>query len=537
MDKLRVLIIMGLLAVAMTVGAKSFQVGDITYEVTSASTCKVKKYNNKSLATDVVIPNTVTYNGRDYTINEVADKAMSKAGNIRSLTISENMAKLGRYAFSECKNLTSLTFNAINCEFLLGMKSSTQTIRFGLIGMAVAAASDESTQFERTPIENLTIGSKVKVIPEHFMEGCGITVVKIPSSVKVIKKGAFTDCSKLTRVDGLNGNIVFEDKVFDSTPYRDTFLAMQRTGFSSNGNSVASVQQNDEPPLAVQESRHNNISNDLPAKQQQPATTAIVNPDAVDIDIPSGTSSLENTFAVIIGNENYHKVDHVPFAVNDAQIFAKYCEKTLGLPAENIYCYTDATLGTMMEAVKRVVKIAKVYNGDIDIIFYYSGHGIPNETSKQAFLLPIDANGEFTESCYSLASIYKELGETGARKVSVFLDACFSGAKRDNGMIVQSRGAAIKPKQEIAYGNMVIFSAASDVQTAYPYKQKKHGLFTYYLLKKLQETKGNVTYGELDRFLLDQVSRRSVVANGREQNPTVAASESFDNIWQNMTVK
>ena len=165
MDKLRALIIMGLLAVAMTVGAKSFQVGDITYEVTSASTCKVKKYNNKSLATDVVIPNTVTYNGRDYAINEVADKAMSKAGNIRSLTISENMAKLGRYAFSECKNLTSLTFNAINCEFLLGMKSSTQAIRFGLIGMAVAAASDESTQFERTPIENLTIGSKVKVIP------------------------------------------------------------------------------------------------------------------------------------------------------------------------------------------------------------------------------------------------------------------------------------------------------------------------------------------------------------------------------------
>ena len=312
---------------------------------------------------------------------------------------------------------------------------------------------------------------------------------------------------------------------------------MQRTGFSSNGNSVASVQQNDEPPLAVQESRHNNISNDLPAKQQQPATTAIVNPDAVDIDIPSGTSSLENTFAVIIRNENYHKVDHVQFAVNDAQIFAKYCEKTLGLPAENIYCYTDATLGTMMEAVKRVVKIAKVYNGDIDIIFYYSGHGIPNEMSKQAFLLPIDANGEFTESCYSLASIYKELGETGARKISVFLDACFSGAKRDNGMIVQSRGAVIKPKQDMAYGNMVILSAATNEQTAYPYKQKKHGLFTYYLLKKLQETKGNVTYGELDRFLLDQVSRRSVVANGREQNPSVAASESFDKIWQNMTVK
>ena len=524
MDKLRVLIIMGLLAVAMTVGAKSFQVGDITYATTSVATCKVKKFNKKSNATDVVIPNTISFEGRDYAVTEIDSKVFMEANSITAITIPENMVKIGSQAFMMCTNLRKLTYNARNCEFE----------EWKYFGMLMSSSSDTrliySNQFVGSPIYDVIIGPNVEVIPEKFLSRCGQAYISLPPSVKRIKKNAFFGCTSLAKVDGLHSEIVVEDGVFDGTAFYGQYLAMKKTGFKQNDNYVDSIPS----PQSVQQ---NTVAQQPMAKQQQPATTAIVNPDAVDIDIPSGTSSLENTFAVIIGNENYHKVDHVQFAVNDAQIFAKYCEKTLGLPAENIYCYTDATLGTMMEAVKRVVKIAKVYNGDIDIIFYYSGHGIPNEMSKQAFLLPIDANGEFTESCYSLASIYKELGETGARKISVFLDACFSGAKRDNGMIVQSRGAVIKPKQDMAYGNMVIFSAATNEQTAYPYKQKKHGLFTYYLLKKLQETKGNVTYGELDRFLLDQVSRRSVVANGREQNPSVAASESFDKIWQNMTVK
>ena len=530
MDKLRALIIMGLLAVAMTVGAKSFKVGDITYSTTSVATCKVKKFDKKSTATDVVIPNTISFEGRDYAVTEIDAKVFMDANSITAITIPENMAKIGQQAFMNCINLRKLSYNARNCEFE----------EWKIFGMALIGTTDTkliySNQFMGSPIYDVTIGPNVEVIPAYFLSRCGQAYISLPSSVKRIRKNAFFGCTSLAKVDGLHSEIVVEEGAFDGTAFHEQYLAMKKSGFKQNDNYVNATPSAQPVPQSTVAQQ--------PMAKQQPSTTTtttttttIVNPDAVDIDIPSGTSSLENTFAVIIGNENYHKVDHVQFAVNDAQIFAKYCEKTLGLPAENIYCYTDATLGTMMEAVKRVVKIAKVYNGDIDIIFYYSGHGIPNETSKQAFLLPIDANGEFTESCYSLASIYKELGETGARKVSVFLDACFSGAKRDNGMIVQSRGAAIKPKQEIAYGNMVIFSAASDVQTAYPYKQKKHGLFTYYLLKKLQETKGNVTYGELDRFLLDQVSRRSVVANGREQNPTVAASESFDNIWQNMTVK
>ena len=63
------------------------------------------------------------------------------------------------------------------------------------------------------------------------------------------------------------------------------------------------------------------------------------------------------------------------------------------------------------------------------------------------------------------------------------MDACFSGSRRENGMIVSARGVAIKPKKDIVTGNVVVFSAADGSETAYPYKEKGHGLFTYFLLK------------------------------------------------------
>ena len=111
----------------------------------------------------------------------------------------------------------------------------------------------------------------------------------------------------------------------------------------------------------------------------------------VDTDIPSGAQAANNTFAVIIGNENYSQVSKVPYALNDAKIFATYCQKTLGLPQKNIKTYTDATFGILLSAVDNIKKIAEAYKGNLNVIFYYAGHGLPNEDSKDAFLLRADA--------------------------------------------------------------------------------------------------------------------------------------------------
>ncbi len=109
----------------------------------------------------------------------------------------------------------------------------------------------------------------------------------------------------------------------------------------------------------------------------------------------------------------------------------------------------------------------------------------------------------------------------------MFLDACVSGAKREGDMLASARGVAIKVKETQPKGNMVVFSAAQNDETAYPYKEQKHGLFTYYLLKKIQETKGEVTLGDLADFVKTHVERQSVVINGKLQSPFITGNNSW----------
>ena len=286
------------------------------------------------------------------------------------------------------------------------------------------------------------------------------------------------------------------------------------------------------------------VQNETPSYTQptnnnshQPQDVENIATYVLDKDIPITSKTADNTFAFIVGNENYLDAIKVPFANNDANIFAEYCKRTLGLPKDNVKVYKDATFGVLVNAVSTIKKIAKAYEGKLNIIFYYSGHGIPDEASHEAFMLPIDADGQNMGICYSLDKLYKELKDTHAQKVLVLLDACFSGAVRGNGMIVETKGVAIKPKKNVVDGNIVVLSAATDKQTAYPFEQEGHGLFTYYLLKKLHDTCGNVTLGELQSYIKSEVEKKAIVIKGKEQTPTVVTSGTMLNTWKSLPLR
>ena len=178
-----------------------------------------------------------------------------------------------------------------------------------------------------------------------------------------------------------------------------------------------------------------------------------------------------------------------------------------------------------------------VYGEKGRVIFYYAGHGIPSETDRSAYLLPIDGVASDVGSAYSIQRLYQALGELPAQAVTVFLDACFSGAKRDGTMMASARGVAIKSKPQEAQGKMVVFSAAQGDETAYPYNSQQHGMFTYYLLKKLQQIKGDVSLGELEGYLTREVKRASFNENSKVQTPTVSVSEALSGSWREMKLK
>jgi len=135
-----------------------------------------------------------------------------------------------------------------------------------------------------------------------------------------------------------------------------------------------------------------------------------------------------------------------------------------------------------------------------------------------------------------LKDFYGVLSAVPSESVAVFLDACFSGTKRESGMLASARGVAIKVRDETPQGNLVVFTAAQEDETAYQYAEKGHGMFTYFLLKKLQESKGDVTLGELGDYITNEVKRESLLNNNKIQTPAVIPATGMTG-WRGWKLK
>ena len=406
----------------------------------------------------------------------------------------------------------------------------------------------------------------------NFNNECGVMTFEGKVMVPCIYKSAYSDRERYVKVVNQQdqvGAYNYDGTVLLPCEYErfeltadDIFLVMKngKWGYYAQGreiipciyddakpftNDVAMVKQDGEVKMlknplkdASQIKTEETVLASNKKKEKGPAVSRYPAPDSdVDKNIPVATQKAETTFAFIICNENYADAP-VPYALNDGRMFREYCQKTLGLPEKNINLYEDATFGNIIQAVDKMKSVADAYEGDANIIFYYAGHGFPDEKQSTAYLLPVDGNAsDITTTGYSLAKLYQELSQMKLKSSVVFLDACFSGAKREDQMLASGRGVAIKVKEEAPRGNMVMFSAAQGDETAHQLEEKHHGLFTYYLLKELQATKGEVDLGTLTDYVTKQVKRQSVVINNKKQTPTVIPSQSLANRWQQMRLR
>ena len=263
----------------------------------------------------------------------------------------------------------------------------------------------------------------------------------------------------------------------------------------------------------------------------------------VDKNIPQNSKTNPMRFALIIGNEDYssHQVDlsseiNVDFARNDASAFKEYAIKTLGIPEENIIFYLDATTGQMNQGISKLNLIIKNTQGKSEIFVYYAGHGLPDEQTKEAYIMPVDVSGKNAVEGIPLKKLYSKLTEFPSKRITVFIDACFSGGARNQGLLA-ARGVKVKPKEGLLNGNLVVFSASTGEQSSLPLKEKHHGIFTYYLLKKIQETNGEVNYDELSKSIYENVSLNSVLSNDKEQTPQISVSSSIQDDWKLFNLK
>ena len=258
---------------------------------------------------------------------------------------------------------------------------------------------------------------------------------------------------------------------------------------------------------------------------------------SVDKNIPTNRK-VNNRFALVIGNEDYassqfglQKEQNVDYAVNDAIVFEQYALKTLGVKKENMFSITNATSGIMSQEIKKVIKLTELEGKDAELIIYYAGHGFPDD-QKVPHLIPVDVSGGDLSRAINLQELYKSLGNLKAKKVTVFLDACFTGGGRESGLMA-SRGIKVKPKEGSLGGSLVVFSASSGDQSSLPFNKEKHGAFTYHLLKALQDSEGDISYGDLYDAINIEVNKTTLRNQTMEQTPKVNTSQKVINDWRN----
>jgi hypothetical protein len=126
----------------------------------------------------------------------------------------------------------------------------------------------------------------------------------------------------------------------------------------------------------------------------------------VDKNIPLVEKTVPNRVALIIGNEDYSQSINaqinVPYAIRDAQIFKEYAQNVLGVESNNIFLFNNTTAGVMRREIDRVTKLVNKMGSESELIFYYAGHGFPDEKTRIPYLIPVDVNSNNLEICITI---------------------------------------------------------------------------------------------------------------------------------------
>lgn len=357
--------------------------------------------------------------------------------------------------------------------------------------------------------------------------------LEVPENVFVTKGDEYAALGALEA--GETRSLEFEmimNTRFTGTELKITLKLSESTGkYAENWTGIFTLNQ----PLASEKL----VVEARPDEQGKPVVIGSLRSD-VDRDIPIGLPLNNKKYALVIGNEDYSRYQlgldkeaNVDYAANDARVFAEYAEKTLGVPRQNITLLTDATKGQMSQALAVLTRLMEVEKGEAEVIFYYSGHGLPEEGTNTPYLIPVDVSGTQPGQGIGLQSIYNSLSQHPAKKVTVVLDACFSGGARGKELVAM-KAVKVKANVESVPANIVVLASSSGNEASAVYREKQHGFFTYFLLKQLKENKAANTFGEIMQDVKQNVGREAA-RTGKVQTPDVLYSPLMENQWENLT--
>ena len=260
---------------------------------------------------------------------------------------------------------------------------------------------------------------------------------------------------------------------------------------------------------------------------QTPSTATVEEPA---VSMPASTvfasaTPQRQSYALIIGVEDYRDLPPPTGARGDAEKFAELVTTSMGLPEQNVRLLTDsrATRGDILSELRwlenNVPAGGRIY-------LYFSGHGSPDTSEGTSFLLPYEATPESMEyTGLALSMVIDQLEATSAREIIAFVDACFSGSG-GRSVLPEGTRPLVPVQQTEPQSKVAIFSASQAAEISGNRADDDTGLFTHYLVEGLGlgradlDGDGQISLRELEAYVAPRVSREARQLS-REQNPSL----------------
>lgn len=444
----------------------------------------------------------------DYDTKNILSPWKKKKLDVRKINVERGVTRIGSCAFSDIPNLQEVVFEGTDLNSI-GWGAFLNCDHLRTISLPVNVRSIETIAFANCDaLNSVSIPDQCRVADQAYASCDNLKSIEL-SPTAILGHYVFAG---ETSVDGKPRHTLYTGEVRKVPAY------INMENCSEFGLAPSSIEK-------AQTARVDDIDYDYQTSE-------------VDADLPMSFYARKNTYALVIGNQNYRFVSDVPYAIHDARVFADYCKKTLGIPAANVHVSEDATKQMILEEEIQDW-VGKIQNPDeSQLIVYYAGHGVPDtKNGNKAYLLPTDVRGTSPQRGIALEDFYKTLGDLGFNQTTVFLDACFSGVNRENTGVTEGLRAVEIDVENTALdnGNIVVFSAAQGNETAQGYPEQGHGLFTYYLLKSIRDTNGIVSLGGLsDRIQNGVTATAPQMKMKKSQTPTTNASEQMGDAWRNL---
>lgn len=185
----------------------------IYYEVTGEDTVQIPDYYDIEM-TELVIPDTITYEGNTYRVTRIAEDAFSYYYDLARIVLGNNVEVLEDSAFMGCSDLTEVIFGTGLKE--IGAEAFAECDMLTAVDLPEGVTTIGEEAFcSCVALESIRLPSTLLVLGENMFFDCtALKSVSIPASVETIPYGLFTNCEALETVELAEGLLVIEEEAF-----------------------------------------------------------------------------------------------------------------------------------------------------------------------------------------------------------------------------------------------------------------------------------------------------------------------------------